>query len=309
MGASDRQSRGYSGPGKGAAESRPAAGGTAPAFVGRANSREVEEVEIRLLLEGIQQVYGYDFRDYALASLRRRVRQAREQEGVSTLSALQDRVLHDPAAMERFLAVLSVSVTSLFRDPGFFRALRERAVPELQGLPFVRAWVAGCSTGEEAYSLAILFEEEGLAERSRIYATDIDEGVLYRAKKGIYPLSLMQDYTTAYLQSGGRRSFSEYCRARYDHALLKPRLREHIVFAGHNLATDGSFNEFQLILCRNVMIYFNPVLQDRVQRLLHASLAPGGFLGLGSHESLRFLPAEASYEEVSERMRLYRKVR
>lgn len=269
---------------------------------------DLETIEIQLLLEGIYQHYGFDFRDYVLASLRRRVWNIVREEGLATISQLQDRVLHDPAAMERFVLSFSVNVTAMFRDPSFYLALRARVVPLLRTYPFIRIWHAGCSTGEEVYSMAVLLQEEGLYERCRIYATDMNEAVLSRARAGIFPLGRMQEYTANYLRAGGARSFSEYYTAAYDGAIFRPDLQEQIIFSQHNLAMDSSFNEFHLILCRNVMIYFNERLQRRVHGLLYESLAPLGVLGLGHQETIRFSAHEARYEELVGGERLYRRM-
>src|SRR5688500_7191813 len=250
----------------------------------------IESVEVDLLLEAVYRTRGLDFRNYARNSICRRIRHRMQVENAGTVTRLLDGALHDPACMDRLVAGLSVNVSAMFRDPGFFHALRTRACPLLRTWPYIRIWLAGCSTGEEVYSLAILLAEEGLIERCRIYATDINETVLERARAGIYPLDLMQRYTQNYIRAGGARSFSEYYTAAYGHAIFRPALREQVVFARHNLVTDGSFNEFNLILCRNVMIYFNRPLQDRVHRLLHDSLVNFGVLGLGSREALALTP-------------------
>jgi chemotaxis protein methyltransferase CheR len=271
-------------------------------------SPELEKIEIELLLEGIHRQYGFDFRSYAFASLRRRIWKRVEAERLGTVSALQDRVLHDHDAMERLLMDLSVNVTAMFRDPSFYQAFRARVVPLLRTYPFIRIWHAGCSTGEEVYSMAILLEEEGLYRRARIYATDINDAVLLRARAGIFPLEKMQEYTQNYLRAGGTRSFSEYYTAAYDGALFLPALRENVVFAQHNLVTDRSFSEFNVILCRNVMIYFDRSLQTRVQELFYESLPMYGILGLGSKESLKLSPFEGNFEEIDGREKIYRKV-
>lgn len=268
----------------------------------------LERIEIELLLEALHRHYGYDFRSYAYASLKRRLWKYAEAEGVTTISGLQDRVLHDPSAMERLLMSLSVNVTAMFRDPGFYRAFREKVVPLLRTYPFVRIWHAGCATGEEVYSMAILLQEEGLYDRTRIYATDINEVLLQKAREGIFPLEKMQEYTRNYQRAGGTHSFSGYYTAAYDGALFSPALRRNVVFAQHNLVTDRSFSEFNVILCRNVMIYFDRELQSRVHRLFYESLPVYGILALGSKESLRFSAVEAHYEELSEREKIYRKV-
>jgi chemotaxis protein methyltransferase CheR len=269
---------------------------------------ELEDIEVELLLEGVYQYYGFDFRDYARASLKRRIWLAARAEGLTRISAFQDRVLHDPATLERLLLMLSVNVTAMFRDPGFYLTFRNHVVPLLKTYPFIRIWHTGCSTGEEAYSMAILLREEGLYDRCRIYATDMNDAVLRKARSGIFPLTRMQDYTNNYLRAGGRRSFSEYYTAAYGSAIFSTELRENIVFSQHNLAMDGSFNEFQVILCRNVLIYFNKQLQMRVHRLLYDSLATFGVLGLGHQESIRFNPHEQAYEELELGSRLYRRI-
>ncbi len=270
---------------------------------------ELEDLEIQLLLEGVAQYYGYDFRDYALASLKRRVWSMIRSEGVKTVSALQEKVLHEPACLERFLLALTVNVTAMFRDPHFYQAFSTKVVPMLRTYPFIRVWHAGCSTGEEVYSMAILLHEAGLYDRCRIYATDMNAAVLNKAREGIYPLDKMQDYTSNYLRAGGTQSFSQYYTAAYERAIVRPWLREQITFSQHNLATDGSFNEFNVVLCRNVMIYFNKTLQERVHRLLYESLTLFGILGLGQAESLKFTPYEHDYAEVVSGERLYRRIR
>ncbi len=276
---------------------------------GGSDKLDLEQIEIELLLEGVFRRYGFDFREYAPASLRRRLRRRMDGEQVESISALQELVLHDPAVMERLLLDLSINVTAMFRDPTFFVAFREHVVPLLRTYPFARLWVAGCSTGEEVYSLAILLAEEGLSERVRIYATDINEAVLELARLGVFPLDKMQEYTQNYIRAGGRNAFSEYYVARYDGAQFARSLVDGVVFAQHNLATDAAFNEFQAIMCRNVMIYFDRPLQEHVHRLFHESLAIFGILALGQKETIRFSPHEAAYESLDAAERLYRKVR
>jgi chemotaxis protein methyltransferase CheR len=267
-----------------------------------------EEIEIGLLLEGVFRQYGYDFRGYAHASIRRRILNVVRAESLGSVSGLQERVLHDASCMERLLAALTVHVTAMFRDPGFYRAFRAKVVRALETYPFVRIWHAGCSTGEEVYSLAILLSEEGIYNRCRIYATDLSERVLQQARDGIFSLGAMKEYTENYVKAGGKAAFSEYYTARYDHAVFRPALRENVVFAPHNLVTDGSFNEFNVILCRNVMIYFDRELQNRVHELFYRSLARLGVLGLGKKESLRFTPYEGAYQELDGTERLFRKM-
>jgi chemotaxis protein methyltransferase CheR len=271
-------------------------------------SQSVEDIELELLLEGVFRHYGFDFRNYALPSLKRRVWNFIRNEQLNTISALQDRVLHDRQWLERLLYALSVNVSAMFRDPYFYLTLRKEVIPVLRTYPFIRIWLAGVSMGEEVYSLGILLEEEGMYDRCRIYATDMNEGILKRAKEGIYPLDLMQTYTGNYIKAGGTQSFSQYYTAAYDRAIFKSSLRENVVFAQHNLATDGSFNEFHVILCRNVMIYFNKELQAHVHRLLYQSLIMFGVLGLGAKETIRFSPHERAYEEIDSVAKLYRRV-
>jgi chemotaxis protein methyltransferase CheR len=269
---------------------------------------DLEEIELSLLLEGVYRRYGFDFREYAAASLRRRVWRRVYAEGLTSISSLQDRLLHDPVSMERLLLDLSINVTAMFRDPSFYGAFREKVVPALRTYPFTRIWVAGCSTGEEVYSLAILLQEENLYDRARIYATDINEAVLDRARSGVFPIDKMRDYTQNYIKAGGTRAFSEYYLAKYDGAQFQRSLIENVVFAQHNLVSDRSFNEFNVIICRNVMIYFDRTLQDRVHRLFYDSLMTFGVLGLGHKESIRFSPHEESFEELDRSEKLYRKV-
>ena len=269
----------------------------------------LERIEIELLLEGIYRQYGFDFRSYAYASIRRRLWKRVHAEGLSSMSELQALVLHDAPAMERLLLDLSVSVTAMFRDPSFYRAFRDVVVPLLRTYPFVRIWHAGCSTGEEVYSTAIVLEEEGLLDRSRIYATDINEAVLQIARAGIFPLNRMQEYTENYIRAGGTRSFSEYYTAKYDGALFSPSLTRNTVFSQHNLVTDRSFSEFHVVFCRNGLIYFDRELQNRVHTLFYDSLVMFGILALGSKESLRFSQYEDCYEKLDSKEKVFRKVR
>jgi len=268
----------------------------------------LEEIELALLLEGAYRRYGFDFREYAPASLRRRVWRRVHAEGLETISGLTEKLLHDSATMERLLLDLSINVTAMFRDPSFYVAFRRKVVPLLRTYPYTRIWVAGCSTGEEVYSLAILLQEEGVYDRARIYATDINESVLDRARAGVFPLEKMQDYTQNYIRGGGTRAFSEYYVAAYDGAQFQRSLIENVVFAQHNLVSDRSFNEFHVIVCRNVMIYFDKSLQDHVHELFHDSLINFGILALGHKESIRFSPYEQRYEDLDESEKLYRKV-
>ena len=270
---------------------------------------ETEALELQLLLEGVYSQYGFDFREYAPASLKRRVWRRVQAEHAGTIAGLLERVLHDADVMERLLLDLSINVTSMFRDPTFYNAFREKVVPFLKTYPFTRIWIAGCSTGEEVYSLAILLHEEAAYDRTRIYATDINEAVLDRAREGVFPLDKMQEYTGNYIRAGGKRSFSEYYLAKYEGALFDRTLTDNIVWAPHNLVQDRSFNTFNVILCRNVMIYFDRVLQTRVHQLFYDSLERFGILALGHKESIRFTGIENAYEELDAYERLYRKVR
>ena len=269
---------------------------------------ELEELEIELLLEAVYRRYGFDFRQYAQASLKRRLHRRLLAEGLETISELQSRLLHDPACMEQLLVDLSINVTSMFRDPSFYVALREKIVPSLHTYAFTRIWCAGCSTGEEVYSLAILLQEAGLYERARLYATDINEHVLASAREGVFPLDRMKQYTQNYIRAGGTRDFSEYYVAAYDRARFSRALMENVVFAQHNLAMDRGFNEFNVIVCRNVLIYFDRALQNRVHELFYESLGMFGILALGHKESIGFTPYADRYEEVDADERLYRRI-
>jgi len=246
------------------------------------------EIEFGLLIEAIYRLYHYDFREYASASLRRRLRAAMTRFDCRTLSQLQDRVMHDPAVFRPLLDFLTVQVSEMFRDPGYFRALREQVVPMLRTYPSLKVWVAGCSSGEEAYSLAILLEEEGLLDKTILYATDINPQTLQVAAAGVYDLSRIAGFTANHHKSGARSSLSDYYTAAYGRAVFDKSLKEHIVFSDHSLATDSVFAEMQLVSCRNVLIYFNRKLQDRALGLFRDALCRQGFLGIGAKESLRF---------------------
>nr|WP_028544527.1 protein-glutamate O-methyltransferase CheR [Paenibacillus taiwanensis] len=269
-----------------------------------------ERIEIELLLEGMYKVYGYDFRDYAYPSLKRRIWHQVYAEQLASISELQGKVLYNRDYVQRLVHTLSIPVTEMFRDPKMYAAFRDKVVPLLRTYPYIRIWHAGCSTGEEVYSMAILLQEEGLYEKARLYATDMNPVVLQKAKEGRCSLDKMRLYTTNYLEAGGKRSFSEYYNAAEDGSVIfHPSLRKNIIFSDHNLATDMSFNEFNVILCRNVMIYFNDALRDRVHRLFCESLAPLGVLVLGSKESIHFTDCESHYEEVDRVEKIYRKIR
>lgn len=271
-------------------------------------AHEREDVEIDLLLEGVYRFYGFDFRDYSRTSLKRRILELMHAEKLASVSAFQEKILHDTGYLERFLLGLSVHATAMFRDPSFYLTFRKRVVPLLRTYPTVQIWIAGCSTGEEVYSLAILLQEERLYEKCRIYATDISLSVLRKARDAIFPLAAMREYTNNYHQAGGLQEFSDYYTAQYDNVMFSAGLKSNLVFSEHNLATDGSFNEFQVILCRNVMIYFNKDLQARVHNLLYDSLSMFGVFGLGNKESLKFTPRAEAYQGLNDQDKLYRKV-
>ena len=272
-------------------------------------SHDLERIEIKLLTEGIYRHYGFDFRDYSMPSLRRRIWKRIYAEGLTTISALTDKVLHDAQSMERLLLDLSINTTAMFRDPTFYLAFREKVVPLLRTYPFVRIWHAGCSTGEEVYSMSILLQEEGLYDRCRIYATDINESVLQKAKSGIFPIATMQENTSNYIAAGGNGTFSDYYTARYDYAIFRPSLRENVVFAQHNLVTDASFNHFNVIFCRNVLIYFNNQLQERVMQLFLNSHEMFGILGLGKKETVKYTSIAENYEEIDGEEKIYRRTK
>lgn len=268
---------------------------------------ELRTIEMDLLLEGIARVYGYDFTEYAEASLRRRMNQWLSGSGFASFAEAQPQVLRDPAVFEKLLRSLTINVSEMFRDPQVFKTIREVVAPHLKTYPFLKIWDAGCASGEEAYSLAILLQEEGFRGRYRIYATDINQEVLRKAQEGIFPLKEMKLFTHNYQKSGGKSSFSDYYTARYDYAMLSPTLRENIVFASHNLAVDVGFGEMQLVLCRNVLIYFKQQLKQRVLELFDSCLTPGGFLCLGTKEALDGRSIGARYQELSPHSRIYRK--
>ena len=265
------------------------------------------DIELRLFIEAIYLKYQYDFREYAQASMKRRLTTAMSRFGCTTLSQLQDRALHEPAMFPRLLDYLTVQVSEMFRDPGYFRALRETVVPLLRTYPSLKVWVAGCSAGEEVYSLAVLLREEGLLERTLIYGTDINTAALERAEAGVFEIERMALFTQNHAQSGARSSLSDHYTAAYGRAVFDKTLRKHMVFSDHSLATDSVFAEMQLISCRNVLIYFNRPLQDRALGLFHESLCRRGFLGIGSKESLRFSAQADAFDEVSSPNRIYQK--
>jgi len=268
---------------------------------------KTDDLELRLLLEALHQAYHYDFRGYSVASLKRRLLQARAQLGCESFSQLQDKVLREPAVLPRLVSFLTVQVSDLFRDPAYFRALREQVVPHLKTYPSLKVWVAGCSAGEELYSLVILFREEGLEERTLFYGTDINPEALARAEAGVYDLSRMALFTENHRLSGGRSSLSDYYTAAYGAAAFDRSLRKRAVFSDHSLVNDAVFAEVQLVSCRNVLIYFDRELQDRAVGLFKGSLARKGFLGLGAKESLRFSGHASAFTEFARDVRIYQK--
>lgn len=275
--------------------------------VAAAGSVKTEDIEIRLLLEAIFRKYHYDFRGYAMASVKRRLIQARDHFHCQTFSALQDMILHDPGMMTAMLPYLTVQVSELFRDPLYFKAVREKVVPHLKTYPSLKVWVAGCSTGEELYSFAILFREEGLFERTMFYATDINHDALKKAEAGVYNLDRLKLFTENHRLSGGKSSLSDYYTAAYGAASFDKSLRKNVVFSDHSLATDAVFAETQMVSCRNVLIYFDRELQDRAITLFKGSLARKGFLGLGSKETLRFSSSADAFNDFAHDERIYQK--
>jgi len=280
-----------------------------PALRIEGTATDLEEIEIQLLLEGIRMRYGYDFREYALSPLRRGLTAAMAREGVQTVSAYQDRILHDLACMQRFLGTVGFNVTGMFRDPELMRSLREEVIPLLRTYPSSRIWVAGCATGEEVYALAVLLEEAGVLKRTSIYATDMNEDTLAVARLGSYPLDRIRRYEEAYEGSGGQSSLADHYSIAGRSARFNRNLQGSITWARHSLVTDGSFNDFHLIVCANVLIYFRESLQERAQRLMYDSLVRGGFLALGKRESLLNCPDRDNYERVRDGVNLFRKMR
>lgn len=269
----------------------------------------LERIEIELLIEGIYRYYGFDFRSYSFPFIQRRIWHRIHAEKLNSVSGLQEKVFHDPAVMKRIFADFSINVTEMFRDPSFFLAFRTKIIPQLRDYPLIRIWHAGCSIGKEVYSMAILLHEEGLFDKTKIYSTDMNSSVLEKAKGGVYPLDRMQTYTKNYLAAGGTRAFSEYYTVKQDQVVFHPFLRENVIFAQHNLATDQSFNEFHIIICRNVMIYFDKSLQSRVHQLFYESLSLSGFLGLGNREGIRYTRYADKYEDFDSAEKWYRRVK
>lgn len=269
--------------------------------------KDTTELEIALLLEAVFHKYGYDFRQYSEAHVRRRIMNRMTLSGLKDVSQMQSLILKDETFASKFIQDLSITVTEMFRDSDFYRSLRENVIPILKTYPFIKIWHAGCSTGEEAYSTAIILTEENLYDRTTIYATDFNQQALNRAKEGIFSTELIKDYTRNYQLSGGKESFSNYYTSNYSHVIMNQPLKKNIVWANHNLVTDKVFAEVHLILCRNVLIYFNKDLQNKVQQLFFDSLINGGVLCLGIKESLRFSSFNDAYTEIDKKQRIFKK--
>lgn len=269
----------------------------------------IEAIETDLLLEAIFKRYGHDFRSYARASINRRVKRFQTDSGCMTIAELIPKLLHEQAFFEKMVRYFSITVTEMFRDPQVYKCIRNQVLPVLKTYPYIRAWNAGCATGEEAYSLAIVLQEEGMYDRTTLFATDFNDAALETAKEAIYRPEKIREFTSNYQKAGGRNSFSGYYHARYGAVTIDPSLKKNITFANHNLVTDSVFSEMHLILCRNVMIYFSKPLQDRVLKLFSDSLVPNGFLCLGSKESLAFSEVADHFIPVNEKLRIYQKKR
>jgi chemotaxis protein methyltransferase CheR len=265
-----------------------------------------EDIEIRLLLEAIFEKYGYDFRNYSGAFLKRRIMSRMKRSNMSSISEMLHKMLYDQEFFRTLLLDVSLNVTEMFRDPRFFLALREKVIPLLRTYPYLKIWHAGCSTGEEVYSMAIILKEEGLLDRCLIYATDLNQAVVGKASEAIYSLDKMKTYADNYNKSKGKGSFSDYFLVKYDSALINQTLKKNIVFSDHNLVSDGVFGEMNMIVCRNVLIYFNRVLQNQVFKLLYNSLLPGGILCLGSKETMIFSGYQEKFQQLH-KLNIYRK--
>jgi chemotaxis protein methyltransferase CheR len=266
-----------------------------------------QDIEIKLLLEAIYLKYGYDFRDYAKASIKRRILHRLSLAQLETVSSMQNRVINDPVFFGTLLQDLSINVTEMFRDPTFYKFVRKEPLGLLKKQPFVKIWHAGCATGEEVYSMSILLQEEGLVENVQIYATDISPEAVEAAQKGIYPIDKMSGYISNYRKTGGTASFADYYTARYDFAIIRNSLKKNVLFSVHNLVTDSTFGEMDMIVCRNVLIYFSRALQNRVFGLFLDSLRPGGLLCLGTKESIRFSEYSDQFEDLDKKQKVYRK--
>ena len=271
------------------------------------NSVSVDDVEMELLLEGIYRLHGYDFRQYARSTVRRRLTEIMGKEGADNLSTLQGKILRKPELLDKVVSSLSIQVSSLFRDPRFYLAFRQRAVPLLRTYPSIRIWHAGCATGEEVYSMAILLTEEALFNKCRLYGTDLNPDALATASRGSYAAPHIARSERDYKEAGGTRSLSDYFQISGKEAKILQSLQGRVTFFQHNLVTDASFNDFHVIFCRNVLIYFSRPLQDRVHELLYHSLVRFGVLGLGANERLHITPREKHYRSLDETARLYRR--
>lgn len=272
-------------------------------------NEDLEKLEIDLLLQGLYRWCGYDYRNYAYNSIKRRVWHRVQSENLPSITSLLDKILHDPACLQRLIADFSINVTEMYRDPLFFLNFREKVIPILRTYPSIRIWHAGCSTGEEVYSMAIMLQEEGIYDKTKIYATDINADVLKAAKAGVFPLKSMRKYTNNYIKAGGKKAFSDYYSVSHNGVKFHSNLTKNVVFAQHNLVTDRSFNEFHVILCRNVLIYFDKILQNKVHQLFYESLGMFGVLGLGDKETLFNTDMCDYYEEISVTQKLYRKIK
>ncbi len=267
----------------------------------------IENIELELLLQAVFLQYGYDFRNYSRAHVKRRVKHRLKQEGLQSISELQNQILHHPEVFERLVRDLSINVTEMFRNPDFYKSVREKVIPLLKTYPYLKIWHAGCATGEEVFSFAIMLKEEGLLERTQIYATDFNPYVIEKARKGIFPIRYIKEYTANYQKAGGKESFSDYYHASDEWVIFDKSLSKNMVFAEHNLVTDGVFAEMNMIVCRNVLIYFNRELQNKVLGLLHESLINGGFLALGTKESLMFSEHQQKYKVVDAKQKIFKK--
>ena len=269
---------------------------------------DLENIEIELLLDAIYRKYGYDFRQYAKASMNRRIKAFVAKSGINHISEVIPTVLHDPKYFYSLLNEFSIQVTEMFRDPDMFKFYRVKVLPYMHTYPYVRIWHAGCATGEEVYSSSIILKEEKLLDKTTIFATDFNDVALHKAKSGLYPIENLKQYTENYINSGGIASFSDYYTTGYDSAIITPEIKDKITFANHNLATDSAFGEMNIIFCRNVLIYFDKELQNRVLELFYRSLMHRGYLILGSKETLEFTPFTDKFEVISSKDKIYRKI-
>lgn len=271
------------------------------------NKKEIEQLEIDLLIEAIYRCHGHDFRNYARSSLNRRIRGYMQREELEHISEIIPKILYTKSFWKDLVYSISVPVSDMFRDPDVFLGIRNKIIPYLKTFPFIKIWIAGVATGEEVYSLAILLEEEILSDKFLIYATDFNDEALQKAKDGIYSIDQVEKWARNYKKSGGKKQLSDYYHTKYESIIINRKLKKNITFSNHNLATDSSFGEMQLIMCRNVLIYFDKKLQDRVLRLLFSSLADHGYLCLGNKESLQFSAVQNQFHEISKKERIFQK--